>query len=110
MSIIIISILAILGWIELFKQTFSTKEGFKYRFKLIAPLLRRIENINITGIEGHEGKPLNCAYCLSFWVGISFTIAFMDLSFMVIFLYFAFRDGNDLIEWFRNNIDRVIKR
>jgi hypothetical protein len=92
MSIIIISILAILGWTSLFKQTFSTKEGFKHRFKLIAPLLRRIENINITGIEGHEGKPFNCAYCLSFWVGLAFTIAFMDLSYMVIFLYFAKQD------------------
>ena len=76
MSIIIISILSILGWTSLFKQTFTTKEGFKYRFKLLAPLLRKIEDINITRIEGHEGKPFNCAYCLSFWTGLSFSIAF----------------------------------
>ena len=50
MSIIVISILAILGWTSLFKQTFTTKEGFKYRFKLLAPLLRKIEDINITRI------------------------------------------------------------
>ena len=92
MSIIIISILAVLGWTRLFKQTFTTKEGFKYRFKLIAPLLRKIEDINITRIEGHEGKPLNCAYCLSFWIGLIFTIAFMDITYMVIFLYFAKQD------------------
>ena len=89
MIIIIISILAILGWTSLFKQTFTIKEGFKHRFKLIAPLLRRIEKINITGIEGHEGKPFNCAYCLSFWTGLSLSIAFMDLNYMIIFLYFA---------------------
>ena len=92
MSIIVISILAILGWTSLFKQTFTIKEGFKYRFKLIAPLLRRIEKINITRIEGHKGKPFNCAYCLSFWIGIAFTIVFMDISYMVIFLYFAKQD------------------
>ena len=92
MSIIIISILAILGWTSLFKQTFTTKEGFKYRFKLLAPLLRKIEDINITRIEGHEGKPLNCAYCLSFWIGLTFSIAFMDITYMVIFLYFAKQD------------------
>ena len=92
MSIIIISILAILAWTSLFKQTFTTKEGFKYRFKLIAPLLRRIENINITGIEGHEGKPFNCAYCLSFWTGLTLSICLLDISYMVIFLYFAKQD------------------
>lgn len=109
-SVIIISIISILGWTSLFKQTFTTKEGFKYRFKILAPLLRRIEKINITGIERHKGKPFNCAYCLSFWIGLVFTIAFIDLSYMVIFLYFAFRDGNDLLEWCKNNIDKVIKR
>ena len=89
MIVIIISILAILAWTSLFKQTFTIKEGFKHRFKLIAPLLRRIEKINITGIEGHEGKPFNCAYCLSFWTSLSLSIAFMDITYMIIFLYFA---------------------
>lgn len=92
MSIIIISILSILGWTSLFKQTFTIKEGFKHRFKLIAPLLKRIEDVNITGIEGHKGKPFNCAYCLSFWIGLVFTIVSLDLSYMVIFLYFAKQD------------------
>jgi len=92
MTIIIISILTILAWTSIFKQTFTIKEGFKYRFKLIAPLLKRIENVNITGIEGHKGKPFNCAYCLSFWIGLAFTIVSLDLSYMVIFLYFAKQD------------------
>jgi len=91
MNIIIISILAILGWTELFKQTFTIKEGFKHRFKLIAPLLRRIENINITGIEGHEGKPFNCAYCLSFYVSCLLCIISLDLSYMVIYLFFELK-------------------
>ena len=92
MIIIIITILAILGWTELFKQTFTTKEGFKHRFKILAPLLKRIEDINITGIEGHKGKPFNCAYCLSFWVGLTLSIVLLDISYMVIFLYFAKQD------------------
>mgnify|MGYP003631040561 CR=1 FL=1 len=92
MSTIIISIIAILGWTSIFSQTFTTTEGFRYKFKLIAPLLRRIEKINITRIEGHEGKPLNCAYCLSFWVGLIFSIGLLDISYMVIFLYFAKQD------------------
>jgi hypothetical protein len=70
MSIIIISILAILGWTSLFKQTFTTKEGF---YTL-------------------DFKPLSCAYCLSFWTGLTFTIAFIDITYMVIFLYFAKQD------------------
>lgn len=81
MSIIIISILAILGWTSLFKQTFTTKEGFKYVYEPISKILYTL-----------DFKPLNCAYCLSFWIGLIFSIAFMDLSFMVIFLYFAKQD------------------
>ncbi len=99
MSIIIISILAILGWTSLFKQTFSTKEGFRYVYEPISKILYTL-----------DFKPLNCAYCLSFWIGLAFSIVSLDISYMVIFLYFAFRDGNDLIELFKNNIDRVIKR
>jgi hypothetical protein len=78
MSIIIISIISILGWTDIFKQTFSTTEGFNYRYKAISKILYAIDY-----------KPLNCAYCLSFWVGLIFSIAFIDLSYMVIFLYFA---------------------
>jgi hypothetical protein len=98
-SIIIISIISILGWTSLFKQTFTTKEGFKYKYYFARTL---ISSLDI--------KPFNCAYCLSFWIGLVFTIAFIDLSYMVIFLYFAFRDSNDLLEWCKNNIDKVIKR
>ena len=75
---IIISILAILAWTNLFKQTFSTKEGFKYEYGSISKILYVIDH-----------KPINCAYCLSFWVGLIFSIAFLDISYMVIFLYFA---------------------
>ena len=92
MIIIIISILTILAWTSIFKQTFTIKEGFKYRFKLIAPLLKRIEDVNITGIEGHKGKPFNCAYCLSFWTGLTLSICLLDISYMVIFLYYAKQD------------------
>jgi len=81
MSIIVISILAILGWTSLFKQTFSTTEGFNYRYKAISKILYAIDY-----------KPANCAYCLSFWTGLTLSIAFMDLSYMVIFLYFAKQD------------------
>ena len=81
MSIIIISILAVLAWTSLFKQTFSTKEGFKYVYQPISKILYTL-----------DFKPLSCAYCLSFWIGLAFTIVFMDLSYMVIFLYFAKQD------------------
>ena len=81
MSIIIISILSILAWTSLFKQTFSTKEGFKYVYEPISKILYTL-----------DFKPLNCAYCLSFWFGLVLTIAFMDITYMVIFLYFAKQD------------------
>ena len=89
MIIIIISILSILGWTSIFSQTFTTTEGFRYVIKILAPLLKRIEDINITGIEGHEGRPFNCAYCLSFFIGLTLSICLLDISYMVIFLYFA---------------------
>ena len=81
MTIIIISILTIIAWTSIFKQTFSTKEGFKYRYYFARTL---ISSVDI--------KPFNCAYCLSFWTGLTLSIAFMDLSYMVIFLYFAKQD------------------
>ena len=81
MSIIIISILTILGWTSLFKQTFTTKEGFKYVYEPISKILYTL-----------DFKPVSCAYCLSFCIGLAFTIVFMDLSYMVIFLYFAKQD------------------
>ena len=78
MIIIIISILAILGWTSIFSQTFSTKEGFRYKYNFARTL---ISSIDI--------KPFNCAYCLSFWTGLSLSIVLLDISYMVIFLYFA---------------------
>ena len=81
MSIIIISILSILGWTSLFKQTFTTKEGFKYVYQPISKILYTL-----------DFKPLSCAYCLSFWIGLVLTIGSLDLSYMVIFLYFAKQD------------------
>jgi len=81
MSIIIISILAVLAWTSLFKQTFTTKEGFRYVYQPISKILYTL-----------DFKPLNCAYCLSFWLGLTFSIAFMDITYMVIFLYFAKQD------------------
>ena len=81
MTIIIISILAILAWTSLFKQTFTTKEGFKYVYEPISKLLSSL-----------DFKPLSCAYCLSFWFGLVLTIGSLDISYMVIFLYFAKQD------------------
>ena len=81
MIIIIISILTILAWTSIFKQTFSTKEGFKYRYYFARTLITSV-----------DVKPFNCSYCLSFWTGLTLSIAFMDLSYMVIFLYFAKQD------------------
>jgi len=78
MNITIISILAILAWTSLFQKTFTTKEGVRYVYNSFSKLLYSI-----------DFKPINCAYCLSFWVGLIFSIAFIDLSYMVIFLYFA---------------------
>ena len=81
MTIIIISILTILAWTSIFKQTFSTKEGFRYKYYFARTLISSI-----------DVKPFNCSYCLSFWTGLSLSIAFMDITYMVIFLYFAKQD------------------
>ena len=81
MTIIIISILTILAWTSIFKQTFSTTEGFRYKYYFARTLINSV-----------DVKPFNCAYCLSFWTGLTLSIAFMDLSYMVIFLYFAKQD------------------
>ena len=78
MTIIIISILTILAWTSIFKQTFSTKEGFKYRYYFARTLISSV-----------DVKPFNCAYCLSFWTGLTLSICLLDISYMVIFLYFA---------------------
>ena len=78
MIIIIISILAILGWTSIFSQTFTTTEGFRYKHYFARTL-----------ISSMDVKPFNCAYCLSFWVGLTLSICLLDLSYMVIFLYFA---------------------
>ena len=81
MIVIIISILSILGWTNIFKQTFSTTEGFRYKYYFARTL---ISSVDI--------KPFNCAYCLSFWTGLSLSICLLDISYMVIFLYFAKQD------------------
>lgn len=81
MIIIIISILTILAWTSIFKQTFSTKEGFKYRYYFARTLISSV-----------DVKPFNCAYCLSFWTGLTLSICLLDISYMVIFLYFEKQD------------------
>ena len=78
MIVIITSIIVILGWTEIFKQTFSTTEGFRYKYHFARTL-----------ISSMDVKPLNCAYCLSFWTGLALSIVLLDISYMVIFLYFA---------------------
>ena len=81
MSIIVISILAILGWTSLFKQTFTTTEGFRYKYYFARTLISSV-----------DVKPFNCAYCLSFWTGLTLSICLLDITYMVIFLYFAKQD------------------
>ena len=81
MIVIIISILAILGWTNIFKQTFSTKEGFRYKYYFARTLISSV-----------DVKPFNCAYCLSFWTSLTLSICLLDISYMVIFLYFAKQD------------------
>ena len=81
MTIIIISILTILAWTSIFKQTFSTKEGFKYKYYFARTLISSV-----------DVKPFNCAYCLSFWAGLTLSICLLDIFYMVIFLYFAKQD------------------
>ena len=81
MTIIIISILTILAWTSIFKQTFSIKEGFKYKYYFARTLINSV-----------DVKPFNCSYCLSFWTGLTLSICLLDISYMVIFLYFAKQD------------------
>ena len=81
MTLIIISILSILGWTNIFKQTFSTTEGFRYKYYFARTLISSV-----------DVKPFNCAYCLSFWTGLTLSIVLLDISYMVIFLYFAKQD------------------
>ena len=81
MIVIIISILSILGWTNIFKQTFSTTEGFRYKYYFARTLISSV-----------DVKPFNCAYCLSFWTGLNLSICLLDISYMVIFLYFAKQD------------------
>ena len=67
MIIIIISILAILGWTSIFSQTLTTKEGFRYKHYFARTL-----------ISSMDVKPFNCAYCLSFWVGLTLSIVLLE--------------------------------
>ena len=77
---IIITILAILGWTEIFKQTFTTTEGFRYKYHFARTL-----------ISSMDVKPFNCSYCLSFWVGLIFSIALLDISYMAIYLFYVLK-------------------
>ena len=77
---ILISIIAIYQWTKIFEQTFSLGDGFKYKWDLLEDILVVIDT-----------KPLNCAYCLSFWVGILFSTIYMDGSYMAIYMYFLIK-------------------
>jgi len=81
MSEIVISILSILLWTSLFSQTFDTKNGFNYKYKLLKSVLSKI-----------DFKPINCAFCLSFWVGVILTCIFWDVTYMSIFLFYVIKD------------------
>ena len=75
MSIIVISILAILGWTSLFKQTFTTTEGFRYKYYFARTLISSV-----------DFKPLSCAYCLSFLDRLRFSL--LLLWTLLTWLYF----------------------
>ena len=99
MIVIATSIIFILGWTEIFKQTFSTTEGFRYKYHFARTL-----------ISSMDFKPLNCAYCLSFWLGCMLSIICLDISYMIIYLYFAFIDREFIWEWCKNKINKLFKR
>ena len=92
---IILSIVSILVWTSIFRQTFSTTEGFRYKLHFARTL---IEAVNF--------PPLNCRYCISFWLGLVLSITFVNVFYMVIFLYFAFIEGNDLLDWCKEQINK----
>ena len=79
-SIIVISIMSILAWTNIFNQTFSIEEGFKYKYNFARTLISAV-----------DVKPINCAFCLSFWIGLTLSIIFMDITFMSIFLFFVIK-------------------
>ena len=80
MILIVTSIIVILGWTEIFKQTFTTTEGFRYKYHFARTL-----------ISSMDVKPFNCSYCLSFWVGLIFSIALLDISYMAIYLFYVLK-------------------
>lgn len=77
---IITSILLILGWTELFKQTFDLKGGFQYKYSSL--------------VKAIDIKPINCAYCLSFWLGLALSIIFLDVAYMAIFLFYVLKTND----------------
>ena len=80
-STMIITILSILLWTNLFKQTYSKADGFKYRLKWLTPILTKI-----------DFKPINCAFCLAFWCGVILSVIFQDITYMGIFLFFNLKE------------------
>jgi hypothetical protein len=60
MIVIVTSIIVILGWTEIFKQTFTTTEGFRYKYHFARTL-----------ISSMDVKPFNCSYCSIFLGGIN---------------------------------------
>ena len=70
-----------MAWTNIFSQTFSTTEGFKYKYNLARTLISAV-----------DVKPVNCAFCLSFWVGVTLSIIFMDITFMSIFLFYVIKE------------------
>ena len=79
-EIIILAVISILAWTSIFQQTFNTKEGFQYKYLWLSLLLIRI-----------DVKPINCAYCLSFWTGLILSIVFLDLTYMSVFLFYVLK-------------------
>ena len=80
MIIIITSILLILGWTELFKQTFDLEGGFQYKYSSL--------------VKAMDFKPFNCAFCLSFWLGLALSITLLDATYMFIFLFYVLKTND----------------
>ena len=80
-GIILISIICIYQWTKIFEQTFDVGEGFKYKWNLIEDILVRIDK-----------NPINCAYCLSFWIGVILSTIYLDASYMAIYMYYLIKE------------------
>ena len=77
LSIYLLALTYISIWVRLFNQTFSTTEGFRYKFRWVKYI---------------DFKPINCNLCLSFWVGIILAICLGDILYLSLPLIHLIKD------------------